>query len=217
METELSHRDLCLVRLRFLDLLKSFFQDQPDAERLSRWRGIFAALSGAGAPPSLEAAIHGLVQTLEEKGLEQIRAEHYSLFVDPYSRDLLPLNAAYYLDGKSYGASLAEYRELLKEGQLLKEQGVVEAEDSLVLMLDALIAFIQEEKQGQTETRQLQERLLHRFLLPTARRMGERINTISGALFYRKCVGFLGAYLELEGELLDPPPLQEEKVNETEQ
>ncbi|MDX9897185.1 MAG: hypothetical protein RBS34_17185 [Desulfofustis sp.] len=37
------NRDIIKTRLRFLDLIKSFFLEPPDAERLSRWRGMFHA------------------------------------------------------------------------------------------------------------------------------------------------------------------------------
>ncbi len=202
-QTELTDRDLSRIRLRFLDLLKSFFQDVPDAERLSRWRGIFVALDGQHVARNLDSAIHELSELLATMSLQQIQDEHYSLFVDPYSKQLLPLTAAYYIDGKSFGPSLARYRDIMKEGQLVKENEVTDSEDSLPIMLDVLIALIQEEKQGDTGTRHLQDQLLQEFLVPTVKAISSHISTTSNIEFYVKCVAFLVAYLELEQGLLE--------------
>ncbi|MEN8198559.1 MAG: molecular chaperone TorD family protein [Thermodesulfobacteriota bacterium] len=204
MQTDFTDRDLCRVRLRFLDLLKSFFQDEPDAERLSRWRGIFAALDGEQINQHLDTAIRELGETLAAKSLQEIKDEHYSLFVDPYSKNLLPLNGAYYLDGKSFGPSLAAFREILKQGQLIKDSGITDPEDSLPIMLDVLITLVSEEKQGSMETRQLQDQLLQQFLIPTTKQIRDRISRNDEAEFYQKIITFLDVYLELEQGLLDP-------------
>jgi TorA maturation chaperone TorD len=202
-QTELTDRDLSRIRLRFLDLLKSFFQDEPDAELLSRWRGIFAALEGQPITRNLDATTHDLAELLANMTLQDIKKEHYSLFVDPYSKQLLPLTAAYYIDGKSFGPSLARYRDILKEGQVIKEQEVTDPEDSLPIMLDVLIALVQEEKQGESKTKHLQDQLLQEFLIPTVKAIAKDIGKNADILFYIKCVAFLEAYLELEEGLFE--------------
>ncbi|MCK5068919.1 MAG: molecular chaperone TorD family protein [Desulfocapsa sp.] len=203
METDLSDRDLQRIRLRFLDLLKSFFQDEPDADRLSRWRGIFAALDKERIDDRLDTAILQLGETLAAKSLQEIKDEHYKLFVDPYSKQLLPLNAAYYIDGKSFGPSLADLREILKQGQLVKDDAITEPEDSLPIMLDALITLINEDKKGSMETRHLQDQLLLQFLIPTTEQISKKISTNPEAKFYQKCTDFLDAYLKLEQGLTE--------------
>lgn len=203
METELTDRDLCRIRLRFLDILKSFFQDEPDADRLSRWRGIFAALGKERINQRLDSAIHAFGETLARKSLQEIKDEYHTLFVDPYSKQLLPLNAAYYIDGKSFGPSLARFREIMKQGQLIKDSKFTDPEDSLPIMLDVLITFIHEDKKGTMETRHLQDQLLQQFLIPTTTKIRERISTSKDADFYCKCVDFLAAYLELEQGLFE--------------
>ena len=75
METDLTDRDLYRIRLRFLDLLKSFFQDEPDADRLSRWRGIFAALDKERINQHLDKTIRELGETLADKSLQEIKDE----------------------------------------------------------------------------------------------------------------------------------------------
>jgi len=208
-QRELTDRELSRIRLRFLDLLKSFFQDEPDAELLSRWRGTFAALNGQHISQNLDTAIHELGELLSGSSLQQIKDEYYALFVDPYSKELLPLTAAYYIDGKSFGPSLAEYRDILKEAQILKKSEISDSEDSLPLMLDALMTLIQEEKQQLSHTRHLQDRLLLDFLIPTVDALQEQIVKSICSEFYVKCVTFLKAYCELEQGLLE-----EGKANE---
>lgn len=203
---ELSDRDLCLVRLRFLDLIKSFFQETPDAERISRWRGIFAALNKEQINQQLDTVTGQLSEMLDSKDLHELREEYYDLFTDPYSKHLLPLNAAYYLDGKSFGPSLVNYRELLKQNQLIKDASVTDSEDSLLLMLDTLVTLVEEEKQGSKQAREVQDQLLQEFLLPTVQHINKSIKDNPKADFYQKCMAFLCAYLELEQGLLKNKP-----------
>jgi TorA maturation chaperone TorD len=197
-KTRLSDRDLTLVRLRFIDLLKSFFQHEPDAEMMSRWRGIFAALVKERINPELDAAVQGINTILATGNLQNIQNEYYALFTDPYSKHLLPLNASYYLDGNSFGPSLVSYRELLKTAQLVKHEGISEPEDSLVLMLDALASLIDEKKQDDTQPQNLQEELVLHFLIPTAEKLAAAVKNNPEADFYQYCIGFLCGYLELE-------------------
>ncbi len=201
-QTELSDRDLCLVRLRFLDLVKSFFQEEPDGERISRWRGIFAALGKEHINQQLDEVTRQLSEMLDNKDLQELQDEFYHLFTNPYSKHLISLNASFYLDGKSFGPSLVNYRELLKEGQLIKDSNITDPEDSLLLMLDALAILVEEEKQGSEQARDLQDQLLHQFLIPTAQHIQKSITNNTEADFYKKCFGFLYAYLELEQGLL---------------
>ena len=201
--TDITDRDLLLVRLRFLDLLKSFFQEEPDAEMMSRWRGIFSALTREQINQRLDTVILQLSEILNRKNLQDIKDEHYELFTNPYSKDLLPLNASYYLDGKSYGPSLVNYRELLKSGQLIKDNSNTEPEDSILLMLDALVTLIEEEKQGGEQARQLQDQLLEQFLIPTAKRLAEAAAENRNADFYNFCIKFLNEYLLLEQGLIN--------------
>jgi TorA maturation chaperone TorD len=206
--TELTERDLIRVRLRFLDILKSFFQGKPDAETLSRWRGIFAALEGETVSHALDGAIRKLGALLTERSLSQIQDEHYRLFVDPYSADLLPLNASYYRDGKSFGPSLAVLREIMKQGRIVKEAGISEPEDALPLMLDTFIALIAEEIRGEQDTSVLQSKLLRQFLIPSTTQIQARIVAQDGVTFYQQCFKFLQAYLELENRLLKEQNLE---------
>lgn len=198
----ISDRDLVLIRLRFLDLLKSFFAEEPDAERVSRWRGIFTALSQEQINQQIDTAIATLVELLNNKDLKDLKTEYYALFTDPFSEELLPLNASYFLDGKNFGPSLVRYRELLKTAQLVKVDEVADPDDSLLLMLDVLVALIEEEKHGSGQTKELQSQLLRQFLLPTVEHLNAEAVKNPKADFYRQCFIFLNEYMELEKSLL---------------
>jgi len=182
--------------------LKSFFQDEPDAERMSRWRGIFSALTGEHINQRFDTVIRQLGEILNKKNLQEIKEEHYELFTNPYSKDLLPLNASFYLDGRSYGPTLVDYRELLKNGQLIKDSSNTDPEDSILLMLDALVTLIEEEKQGATQARRLQDQLLEQFLMPTTEQLVQATTTNKTADFYAVCIQFLNEYLQLEQGLM---------------
>ncbi len=194
----LTDRELTLVRLRFIDLLKSFFQQEPDAEMMSRWRGIFAALVHQHINSQIDDAISGLYSILATGKLQDIKNEYYILFTDPYSKHLVPLNASFYLDGKSYGPSLVRYRELLKTALLIKQKDITEPEDSLLLMLDALAAMIEAKRQDDSQPTHLQKELVLDFLIPTAKKLDQEIAQNDKAVFYKHCVRFLCGYLELE-------------------
>jgi TorA maturation chaperone TorD len=135
---------------------------------------------------------------LATKSLQDFQDEYYALFTDPYSKHLLPLNASYYLDGKSFGPSLVRYRELLKTAQLIKHEGITEPEDSLLLMLDALATLIDEKKLNNSQPEWLQKELVLNFLIPTAKKLITAIADNHETDFYQHCMGFLGGYLELE-------------------
>ena len=98
---ELNDKDLILVRLRFIDLMKSFFISQPDAERLSRWRGTFAALVKDQVTPEIDSSARELNKQLTSKKLEDLQDEYYALFTDPFSENHINMMASHYIDGRN--------------------------------------------------------------------------------------------------------------------
>jgi TorA maturation chaperone TorD len=195
-------KQLIRVRLRLLDLLKSFFAQEPDAERMSRWRGIFMALAENRIQPELDEGVRQLQHLLENKSLEELKDEYYDLFVDPYNEQTVELNASHYLDGKSFGPSLVQYRQLFKDAGLVKENNVTEPEDHLVLMLDALATLIDEEAKTEMNEEQ-QAMLISKFLQPVAQAMKKQLTDNNQASFYLSCVVFLNGYIDLEQGLVE--------------
>ena len=68
-------REILLIRLRLIDLIKSFFVDKPDGELLSRWRGTFSALAKEQISPQLDKAVRDVSRQLGQKSLETIQDE----------------------------------------------------------------------------------------------------------------------------------------------
>lgn len=203
MNNDLNDRQLSLLRKRFFDLLKSFFEDEPDAEKMSRWRGTFAALAKEKVSSDLDSAILRLHTLLDDKTLEELQEEYYQLFVNPYVDSHVENTVSYYIDGYNYGPSLARLREFLQKANLEKNDNLSYSEDSLVIMLDALATLIEEEKSDPDTSRHHQDILLGDYLEPFASRFFSALQQNEKADFYEACSSFLCGYLSLEMGLAD--------------
>jgi len=198
MENHLE-KEVFRVRLRFVDLIKSFFQTEPDAEKMSRWRGTFSALVKEQVNPLFDAAVRDIHRMLNEKSLAEIQNEYYELFTNPFSQAQVNTMASWYLDGRSFGETLVRLRSFLAEAGIVLVEGVVDSEDSLPVLLDILANLIEEEKNGGGEdVRELQNRLLSIWLQPLAKELTVAVERIDTALFYRACCRLLCGYLDLE-------------------
>lgn len=200
---ELNERELFRVRLRFLDLIKSFFQSEPDAEKMSRWRGTFSALGREQVNPLFDSAVREFGVLLNSWSLQEIQEEYYNLFTDPFSKSQVNIMASYYLDGRSFGQTLVSLRGFLAEAGLQKDAGVVDSEDSLVMLLDTFARLVEEEKVTDSDApRELQARLLAGYLEPFVEKFTAAVKTNDGADFYKTCCKFLSGYLDLEKGLV---------------
>ncbi len=200
---ELNERDLFRVRLRFLDLSKSFFQGKPDGEKISRWRGTFSALAKESVSPGFDRVVKKLSEALNVKSLKELQDEFYTLFIDPFDGDPVNTNASFYFDGRSFGQSLVEIRGLLDEAGLRKVNTVTEPEDSLIVMLDSFLSLVEEEKTNGGETvKQLQSRLVSEFLYPFSEKFCDALEKNQSADFFSICGRFLNEYLDLEKGLV---------------
>ncbi len=198
MNNDLSNTQLIHLRKRFFDLLKSFFIEEPDAEKMSRWRGTFAALTKERISPSLDSAIQRLNALLSDKSLQDLQEEYYQLFVNPFSDNQINITVSSYMDGHSYGPSLAKLRDFLQEAKLEKDTNFTSSEDSLVFMLDVLSTLIEEEKDDPDNARKYQGALISDFLGPFGHRFGTELKNNEIADFYEACGSFLNGYLDLE-------------------
>ncbi len=200
---ELSKRDLFRVRLRFLDLCKSFFLGKPDGEKISRWRGTFSALALEPVSPVFDRVVKELSDALNVKSLKELQDEFYSLFVDPFDGDPVNTNASFYFDGRSFGQSLVSIRDLLNDAGIQKVDSVTEPEDSLVIMLDSFASLVEEEKtNGGEAVKGLQSRLLTEFLRPFSEKFCESLEKNQSAEFFAICGRFLNEYLDMERGLV---------------
>ena len=200
---ELNERDLFRVRFRFLDLIKSFFVEEPDSETMSRWRGTFSALAMEQISPRFDNAVKEISRALNDKTLKELQEEYYKLFVNPFDGRLVETTASYYLNGRSYDQALVDIRGLMTEAGIQRDEGVTDPEDSLVVMLDTFASLVEEEKAGGGEqVRQLQGRLLEEFLEPFANKFTAALKENEHADFYYICGRILSGYLDLEKNLV---------------
>ncbi len=200
---ELNERDLFQVRFRFLDLIKSFFVAEPDAEMMSRWRGTFAALAKEQVSPRFDNGVKEISRALNNKTLKELQEEYYKLFVNPFDGGLVETTASYYLNGRNYDQALVDIRGLMQEGGVQKKKGVTDPEDSLVVMLDTFVSLIEEEQtSGGERIRQVQGRLVAEFLEPFTEKFSTALNESEHADFYYLCCQILGGYLDLEKDLV---------------
>lgn len=197
---ELNDKDLILVRLRFIDLMKSFFISQPDAERLSRWRGTFAALIKDQVSPEIDSAARELNDQLTSKKLEDLQDEYYALFTDPFSENHLNMMASHYIDGRNYGNTLIELRQFLHETAIQVDNSLNDSEDSLLVMLDILATLVEQEKNGE-DTSFKQSELVNTFLLPVIGHLSKSAAENQSAHFFNDCICFCKGYLNLEKSL----------------
>lgn len=200
---EFNDKELFRVRLRFLDLIKSFFIGEPDAEKMGRWRGTFTALTKEQVSPKFDSAVKELSGALHNRKLSELQEEYYHLFIDPFDGCKIETTASYYLDGKSYSKSLADIRSFMSEAGIKKNDNVKNPEDSLVVMLDAYSSLIEEEKTSKTVTAiENQAKLLEQFLEPFTEKFTSDLKGNEHADFYYLCTRILSGYLDLEKGLI---------------
>lgn len=199
---EMTEKELSRVRLRFIDIIKSFFVEEPDAEKMSRWRGIFTSLASENINLHFDASVKECVAHLNNKNLSDLQDEYYKLFVDPFSERHVAITASFYKDGRHHGETLAQFRGLLVEAGVAKEDAVVETEDSIAVMLDILSRFIEQEAEGAQCARGYQTQLITEYLEPLVEEIYQALEADERAEFYASCGKFLKGYLDLERGLI---------------
>lgn len=197
-------KDIARVRLQFIDLVKSFFLAEPDAEKLRSWRKIFSALSEESVNKNLDAAISRMVQLLKSGQLEDFQQEYYNLFGNPFSQHGISLSASFFKDGKSHGQTLADFRGFLGNAGVAKTDGITEAEDTLPIMIDCLASLIEFEKESPDQARKMQSHLVRDYLAPLAINLEKAFRENEKADFYEACGQFLLGYTELDLALFEP-------------
>ena len=198
----MTEKELSRVRLRFIDVIKSFFFEEPDAEKMSRWRGIFASLHGTHINPLFDAAVADFCKLLTQHNLSDLQDEYYVLFTDPFNKRHIATTASYYVDGRHHGETLAQFRGLLAKADLMKDESVIDAEDSIAVMLDSLARLIEDEVAGSTTARDYQTQLVVEFLEPLVESVYQVLKEDDRADFYETCGLFLKGYLDLERGLI---------------
>lgn len=195
----MEEKEIRRIRLRLIDLVKSFFQGEPDAEKMSRWRGTFSALSRESVNPEFDQAVRDILAYLQDKNLEDLQNEYYKLFTDPFTDKGLCTAASFYLDGRTHDKTLVNLRTFLHDQQIIKTDGVIETEDSITVMLDILTRLIEDEEKVEKDvSRKPQEELLDKYLIPFSEKLKEACEKNQFADFYKACCRFFCGYIEIE-------------------
>ncbi len=134
--SEKENREIRQVRLRLIDIIKSFYDGEPDERRVNRWRETFAALAKERISPSFDKNVLAVHALLGQVSLADIQEEFYALFVDPFGKNQMSTSASFYIDGKTHGQTLVALRSMLADLDVVKKEDVTETEDSIIIMLD---------------------------------------------------------------------------------
>ena len=121
---DLSDRELNAVRLRILDLIKSFFIDEPDESKVNTWKEVVTSLSNEKINPAMDAAVRQLNDLLSRMQLEELKEEYYELFIDPFSEHIVQTTLSYYVDGHDFGQSLVDLRRFLLKAEITRIEGL---------------------------------------------------------------------------------------------
>lgn len=193
-------RELLRIRLRLIDLMKSFFSGEPDAEMLSRWRGIFAAMGKQPAAPGIDGAVGDICRLLATMSLGAIQQEYGALCSASGKGAWLPIKAFGHFDGRADGERLFLIRRMMGATGLVRRPGGDQNEDSLPLLLDLFASLLEAEHEGR-EVQEYRCRLLVEILLPLSQRFEKTLQRLAHGGFYPACSRLLCCYLLLEKEL----------------
>lgn len=200
--SELSDQELNVVRLRLLDLIKSFFIDEPEKDRYEVWKEIVSSLTTEKINPTMDSAVRKLDDMLTTVEFDKLKEEYYDLFIDPFSEYLVQTTLSYYVDGHSFGQSLVDLRRFLLKAEITKAEGLDESEDSVVFLVDILATLIREEEHDLDNAKKNQTKLLTQFLDPFSVHFNSALEKNKRAKFYEACAAFLSGYVDLEKGLM---------------
>ncbi|RMG72123.1 MAG: hypothetical protein D6710_05195 [Nitrospirae bacterium] len=191
-DLEDEERLLAQVRSLLYHILKNLFEE-PDKERLRFLKEAFERLSSGPINPSFDNAVGRMRAALNSDGL---RDEHYRLFVDPYSDDLIPLTVSMYVEGRNYSKTLLRLREALFRAGLEAAPDIGVPEDYLPFIFEVMELLSLE------KSIEIQRDIFRDFIQPVIPELTKRLNE-KGGDFYRAVARFLNAFLQLEDDFLN--------------
>lgn len=200
--SELTDKELNAIRLSVIDLIKSFFMDEPGEKKVITWREFISTLSSEKINPTMDSAVRKLDDMLANLKLDDLKNEYYELFTDPFSAHIVHTTLSYYADGHDFGQSLVDLRRFLLKSGVTRAEGLDESEDSLVFLLDILSTLIHDEENDIKEARNKQSELLKDFLNPFSAFFTSALAKNERANFYEACAAFFAGYVDLEKGLM---------------
>ncbi len=186
------------VRGFFYDLVKSFFWEEPNLEKIDRWREIIKPLDTEAPSLVLAEAARQLSLALVEIDLPTIKNEYYDFFVNPFSHQPISWTVSASINGRNFGPKLVEIRQLMAEQGLVKDDEFKEPEDSLPVLLDLMARLIEMEDDLGDSAVAAQQYILQEFLLPLTTHIHQQLKAGNSGGFYSLCAEFMQAWLKLD-------------------
>lgn len=178
------------------ELLAGLLARPADAEMLERLRGI-GDVDAADGPLAMGWQL--LRTAAREADPEALRHEYTTLFIGVGRGELVPFGS-WYLTGFLMEKPVALLRRDLDRLGIERQSGVVESEDHIAGVCDAMALII---RAGDEIPFDLQRDFFATHVEPWAGRFFDDLQIASGADFYRS-VGFFGAsFMDVERQLLD--------------
>lgn len=184
------------MRAAVYELLASLLAKQPDDDTLQRLRNIGDVDASEG---QIAMGWELMKQASLKFDLEAVHDEYFSLFLGVGRGELVPFGS-WYITGFLMEKPVAVLRsELIRLG-IERQEGVVESEDHIAALCDAMALIIRSSEEISLET---QQQFFNDHLAPWVGRFFNDMQNAKAAHFYRS-VGFFGeSFIEFEQQLLD--------------
>ena len=184
------------MRAAVYELLGSLLAKQPDDETLQRLRNIGEVDASDG---QIAMGWELMKQASLKFDQEAVHDEYFSLFLGVGRGELVPFGS-WYITGFLMEKPVAVLRsELIKLG-IERQKGVVESEDHIAALCDAMALII---RNGHEISLDTQQQFFNDHLSPWVGRFFNDMQNAKAAHFYRS-VGFFGeSFFEFEQQLLD--------------
>lgn len=184
------------MRAAVYELLGSLLAKQPDEDTLQRLRNI-------GEVDASEGQIAMGWELMKQASLkfdqEAVHDEYFSLFLGVGRGELVPFGS-WYITGFLMEKPVAVLRSDLIRLGIERQEGVVESEDHIAALCDAMALVIRNSEEISLDT---QQQFFNDHLAPWVGRFFNDMQNAKAAHFYRS-VGFFGeSFFEFEQQLLD--------------
>ncbi len=183
------------MRAAVYDLLASLLARQPEADVLERLRQIGDVDASDG---QIAMGWELLKQAALKADLQSVHEEYFSLLIGVGRGELVPFGS-WYLTGFLMEKPVAVLRDDLQRLGMERQEGVVESEDHIASLCEAMALIIRTPDEISLTT---QRAFFDDHLSPWAGRFFNDMQNATSADFYRS-VGFFGeSFIEFEQQLL---------------
>ncbi|NND91754.1 MAG: molecular chaperone TorD [Granulosicoccus sp.] len=184
------------MRAGVYELLASLLAREPEGQVLERLRSIGEVDTSEGR---IAMGWELMRQAAIKADLEAVRGEYFSLLIGVGRGELVPFGS-WYMTGFLMEKPLAVLRGDLRRLGIERQEGIVETEDHVAALCDAMALIIRNADEIPLET---QQAFFNDHLSPWVTRFFNDMQHASSAHFYRS-VGFFGeSFFDFEQQLLD--------------